>query len=144
MPSCDVLLIGVVPLQWEEEQHKPVEDRKLIHADVSTDEPLVVIASADMLKWAEEHGHNRPVSMDCTFGITKYGYALCTLTALNGNGRGVRICVAIMKRERAEGFAAVLRALKQKLSPQWRPSIFLADCAEAEHNGIRCASHGTA
>ena len=125
-------------MQWQEDQLKPEKDRILLHADVSTDEPLIVMATANMLRWAKEHGHRRPVSMDTTFGITRYGYSICTLTAVGGRGKGVPICVAIMKRERAEDFAEVLRILRDKVGADWRPSIFLTDCAEAEHNAIRC------
>jgi hypothetical protein len=39
-------------LQWVEEQRKREEERVLIHADVSTDNPLIVIATNRMLRWA--------------------------------------------------------------------------------------------
>jgi hypothetical protein len=74
--------------------------------------------------------------MDCTFGITRYGYSLCTLIALNERGRGVPVCVAIVKRERDVDFANLLQTLRNKLGHDWRPSIFLADAAKSEHNGI--------
>lgn len=127
-------------MQWEEEQSENFDPsrRTLLHVDVSTNEPLIVISTAIMLRWALLYGNKRPCSIDCTFGLTRYGYSVCTLTVLNGQGRGVPICVAIMKRERAEDFAAVIRILKAHLPEDWRPSIFLADDAKAEHNGIRC------
>jgi hypothetical protein len=46
-----------------------------------------------------------------------------------------------MKRERAEDFQAVIQALVDKLRDDWRPSIFLADAAQAEHNGIWYVRH---
>jgi hypothetical protein len=127
-------------LQWDEEQRKEVKERVLIHADVSTDNPLIIIATANMIVWARRFGHDRPVSIDTTFGITRYGYSLCTLIALNDRGRGVPICVAIMKRERDVDFANVLQVLVDKMGNDWRPSVFLADAAKSEHNGIRYTS----
>lgn len=127
-------------MQWEEEQYKHPEERALIHVDVSTKDPLIIIATANMLRWAREWGHDRPVSMDTTFGITRYGYSVCTVTAINGRGKGVPICIAIMRRERAEDFAAVLSALRDMVGSDWRPSIFLTDAAKAEHNAIWCVS----
>jgi hypothetical protein len=101
-------------LQWVEEQRKGEEEHVLIHADVSTDNPLIVIATVRMLRWARQCGHIRPISMDCTFGITRYGYSLCTLIAFNERGRGVPVCVAIMRRERDVDFANILQTLRNK------------------------------
>jgi MULE transposase domain len=135
-PTC--FCIG---LQWDEEQLKPEAERTLLQADLSDPaKPLVIIATQNMIGWANEHGHNRPVSMDCTFGLTKYGFSVCTLTALNGEHRGVPICIAIMGSESAEAFEEVIRKFKEKLRPDWQPSIVLADAAEAEHKAVRCVS----
>jgi hypothetical protein len=127
-------------VQWEEEQGLPEELRTLLHIKLDDEEPLVIIATSTMLAWAQQWGHGRPVSMDCTFGLTKYGYAVCTLTVVNGQGRGVPICVAIMKREDADTFEAVIRALKARLPQSWRPSMFLVDDDKAEQKAIRYVS----
>jgi MULE transposase domain len=127
-------------VQWELDQEKDEYERALLLADLTIpDKPLIIIATAVMLKWANEYGHKRPVSMDCTFGLNRYGFSVCTLTALNGRGRGVPICVAVMGSENGDTFAQVLKELKKKLRPDWRPSIVLADAAEAEHIGVRYA-----
>jgi hypothetical protein len=125
-------------LQWVEEQRNEEEEHVFIHADVSTDNPLIVIATVRMLRWARQCGHNRPTPMHCTFGITRYGYSLCTLIALNGRGRGVPVCVAIMRRELDVDFANFLQNLRNKLGHDWRPSLFLAGAAKSEHSGIWC------
>jgi hypothetical protein len=123
-------------LLWVEEQRKGEEEHVLVHADVSTDNPLIVIATVRMLRWARQCGHNRPTPMHCTFGITRYLYSLCTLIAFNERGRGVPVCVAIMRRERDVDFANILQPLRNKLGHDWRPSLFLADAAKSEKNGI--------
>jgi MULE transposase domain len=113
-------------------------ERLLLLADLTKpDKPVVIIATPIMLKWADTYGHERPVSIDCTFGLNRYGFSVCTLTALNGRGRGVPICVAVMGSESGETFALVITELKKRLRPDWRPSIVLADAAEAEHIGVR-------
>ena len=126
-------------LQWNEEQAKEEAGRTLLLANLTVpDKPIIIIATATMLDWARLCGHNRPLSIDCTFGLNKYGFSVCTLTALNGRGRGVPICVAVIGSESGDTFATILTELKKHLPDNWRPSIVLADAAEAEHNGVWC------
>lgn len=128
-------------MQWQDEQRKPVEQRTLLHVDVASEEPVVVIATPTMLGWAEKYGHKRPLSLDATFGINKYGFNVTTLTAVDGQGRGVPILIAIMKSESAESLASVLSkfiAHVRERRANWRPSLILIDDSDAERKAIKC------
>jgi hypothetical protein len=83
------------------------------------------------------------VSVDCTFGITRYGYAVFTITGMDSAFRGVPLAFAILSGEAEEDFVAALQAWRdraRKQRPGFQPSVFLTDDSQAEQNAITYAT----
>jgi hypothetical protein len=132
-------------LQMTADARKPENERFILHSTLPTADSeriLIVAAHPDMLKWAAEFGHERVVSMDTTFGTTRYGYSLLTATVVDFEGRGKPVLFAIMSSESGDEISRALEFLEQhvqKILPHWRPSAFIIDDSDAERNEIMCA-----
>jgi hypothetical protein len=137
--SCDLLFNSL--LQVDEDRAKPEGQRQFLLAELE-DRVRVVVATPNMQQWTLKYGHDKPVSVDCTFGITRYGYAVFTITGMDDTQRGVPLAFAILAGEGEEDFAAVLKAVRdhaRKQCPDWSPSVFLSDDSQAEQNAIKYA-----
>jgi hypothetical protein len=129
-------------VQVDEDKAKDEGQRQFLLAELEG--PVrIVISTPNMQEWTVRFAHDRPVSVDCTFGITRYGYAVFTITGMDDAFRGVPLAFAILNGEKEEDFVAVLKAWRdhaRKRRPDFQPSVFLSDDSAAEQNAIEYAA----
>jgi hypothetical protein len=109
--------------------------------NLGTTRVRIIISTPNMQAWTLRFAHDRPVSVNGTFGITRYGYAVFTITGMDGASRGVPLAFAILNGE--EDFVAALQAWRDKARkhrPEFQPSAFLSDDSQAKQNAIKYAS----
>lgn len=75
-------------VQVQEDGAKPEADRLFLLAELGG-RVRMAFFTPNMLRWALTLAHDRPVSVDCTFGITRYGYAVFTVTGMDLTQRGM-------------------------------------------------------
>ena len=99
-----------------------------------------------MAAYAVRLGSGKPVFMDATNGLLRYGYKLVTLLVVNEENRGGPIGWAIVQYESSKVYAKVISTLKAAYKRNanrgewsWHPSCFLTDIAQAEINGVNMA-----
>lgn len=134
-------------LQWQRDQTLRVDERSWLHANLTPGAVCVVISTPAMLGAAIKWGSARPVFMDATHGVIKYGYKLVTLLVMDDHGKGVPVAWGFLEHERAEDYETFLAAVNSECvrraaarSLVWRPSCILTDDAPAEHKAARCDS----
>lgn len=134
-------------LQWVNDQALPVDERSYYCADLTPGEVCVVLATPAMLEAGIKWGHARPVFMDATHGVIKYGYKLVTLLVMDDHNKGVPVAWAFLEHERSEDYTKFLNLVNTECcrrsalkGQEWRPSCILTDDAAAEHSAARCAS----
>jgi hypothetical protein len=77
-------------IQWEEDKRKPATERQWLHFEVDKEgkEPLVVLASQEMLQTAIRWGSNQSIYCDATHGMQRYGLKVVTLHVKDNEGKG--------------------------------------------------------
>jgi hypothetical protein len=129
-------------VQVAEDAARPEGQRQFLLAELG-DRVHIVISNPNMQAWTLRFAHDRPVSVDCTFGITRYGYAVFTITGMDDASNGVPLAFAMLNSDAEEDFVAALRAWRgkaRKHRPEFQPSVFLSDDSQAEQNAIKYAS----
>lgn len=71
---------------------------------------IIVLANAEMTKWAKKFVPGRVLVMDTTFGTNRYGYSLLVMIAIDDRGKGLPVCFALLMHEDTESFAKALTA----------------------------------
>jgi hypothetical protein len=139
--QCDMHL-HTYWMQVAEDAARPEGQRQFLLAELGN-RVRIVLSAPNMQAWTLRFAHDRPVSVDCTFDITRYGYAVFTITGMDGASRDVPLAFAVLNSEAEEDFVASLQAWRdqvRKHRPEFQPSVFLSDDSQAEQNAIKYAS----
>jgi hypothetical protein len=77
-------------MQFELDKAKPAHKRAWLRCDVDEDghHVVVVLATREMIADAIKYGHGRPLFMDATHGLQKYGLKLVTVLVKDASNRG--------------------------------------------------------
>jgi hypothetical protein len=104
-------------------------------------ERVYIIHPPNMQKWTVHFAHGRPVSVDCTFGITRYGYAVFTITGMDSVPQcpsGLRY-FSVARQKRTLLLPTGLARPGTQQRPGFQPSVF-SDDSQAEQNAIAYAT----
>jgi hypothetical protein len=85
----------------------------------------------EQLNIAGIYGHERPLFIDSTFGVTKYDFSLFTVMVCDFAFQGIPIAWIVTSSEDARTTTLWMTALKDKLGPDIVPSCILTDAADA-------------
>jgi hypothetical protein len=77
-------------MQFELDQAMPEDKRAWLRCDVGNDghKVVIVLATRHMIADAVTYGHGRPVYMDATHGLQKYGLKIITMLVKDTGDRG--------------------------------------------------------